>query len=148
MAGTRSIISFWSASRKRASQPAPDADKSTLIRRASFDLTGLPPTIEEVDAFLADNSSQAYEKLVDRLLDSAHYGERMAANWLDLARYADTSGYHFDGVRFMWLWRDWAIDAFNKNKPYDIFTIEQLAGDLLPTRSGASASRPDSFATT
>ncbi|HKS37341.1 MAG TPA: DUF1553 domain-containing protein [Verrucomicrobiae bacterium] len=113
-------------------KPAPEADKATLIRRASLDLTGLPPTVEEVDAFLADNSSEAYDRLVDRLLGSAHYGERMAVNWLDLARYADTSGYHFDGVRFMWLWRDWVIDAFNRNKPYDAFTIEQLAGDLLP----------------
>jgi uncharacterized protein DUF1553/uncharacterized protein DUF1549/concanavalin A-like lectin/glucanase superfamily protein/cytochrome c len=112
-------------------KPAPEADKTTLIRRASFDLIGLPPTIEEVDAFLADNSPGAYDKLVDRLLDSAHYGERMAVNWLDLARYADTAGYHFDGVRSMWLWRDWVINAFNQNKPYDAFTIEQLAGDLL-----------------
>jgi len=113
-------------------KPAPEADKATLIRRASFDLTGLPPTIEEVDAFLADKSPEAYDTLVDRLLGSAHYGERMAVNWLDLARYADTSGYHFDGVRFMWLWRDWVINAFNRNKPYDAFTVEQLAGDLLP----------------
>ena len=83
--------------------PATEADKATLIRRVALDLTGLPPTIEEVDAFLADNSPAAYDQLVDRLLDSAHYAERMAVNWLDLARYADTSGYHFDGVRFMWL---------------------------------------------
>src|SRR2546426_4359849 len=117
---------------KKGLKPAPEADKATLIRRASFDLTGLPPTIGEVDAFLADDSPEAYEKLVDRLLSSVHYGERLAANWLDLARYADTSGYHFDGVRFMWLWRDWVIDAFNENKPYDTFTVEQLAGDLLP----------------
>ena len=117
---------------KKGLKPAPEADKATLIRRASFDLTGLPPTIGEVDAFLADDSPEAYEKLVDRLLSSVNYGERMAANWLDLARYADTSGYHFDGVRFMWLWRDWVIDAFNENKPYDTFTVEQLAGDLLP----------------
>src|SRR5437016_5490213 len=117
-------------------KPAPEADKATLIRRASLDLTGLPPTINEVDAFLADKSPEAYEKLIDRLLDSAHYGERMAVNWLDLARYADTSGYHFDGVRFMWLWRDWVINAFNQNTHFDAFTIEQLAGDLLanPTR--------------
>src|SRR4029079_112906 len=113
-------------------KPAPEAEKGTLLRRASFDLTGLPPTIDEVDAFLADNSPQAYDKVVDRLMEAAHYGERMAANWLDLARYADTSGYHFDGVRFMWLWRDWVIQAFNDNKPYDEFTVEQLAGDLLP----------------
>src|SRR5437773_4661895 len=117
---------------KAGLKPAPEADKARLIRRASLDLTGLPPTIAEVDAFLADNSPEAYDKLVERLLNSAHYGELMAANWLDLARYADTSGYHFDGVRFMWLWRDWVIDAFNRNKPYDAFTIEQLAGDLLP----------------
>jgi hypothetical protein len=118
---------------KEGLKPAPEAEKTTLIRRASLDLIGLPPTIEEVDAFLADDSPGAYDKLVDRLMDSAHYGERMAINWLDLARYADTSGYHFDGVRFMWLWRDWVINAFNHNKPYDAFTIEQLAGDLLPT---------------
>ncbi len=113
-------------------RPAPEADRATLIRRATFDLTGLPPTIEEVDAFLGDKTSGAYERLVDRLLESPHYGERMAANWLDLARYADTSGYHFDGVRFMWLWRDWVIESFNRNQPYDAFTVEQLAGDLLP----------------
>src|SRR5262245_23606627 len=113
-------------------KPAQEADKATLIRRASLDLTGLPPTITEVDAFLADNSPQAYEQLIDRLLESRHYGERMAVNWLDLARYADTSGYHFDGVRFMWLWRDWVINTFNQNKPFDAFTLEQLAGDLLP----------------
>src|SRR6202008_4025063 len=108
---------------------SPEADRLTLIRRISFDLTGLPPTIEEVDAFLADKSRDAYEKLVDRLLASPHYGERMAQNGPGPARYADTSGYHFDGVRFMWLWRDWVINSFNENKPYDEFTIEQLAGD-------------------
>jgi hypothetical protein len=117
---------------KAGLQPVPDADAATLLRRVTFDLTGLPPTPEEVDAFLADASPQAYERAVDRLLSSPHYGERMAVNWLDLARYADTSGYHFDGVRFMWLWRDWVIRAFNENKPYDTFTVEQLAGDLLP----------------
>jgi uncharacterized membrane protein len=113
-------------------KPSPEAEKSVLIRRATLDLTGLPPTIEEVDRFLADRSTDAYEKLVDRLLETPQYGERMAANWLDLSRFADTSGYHFDGVRFMWLWRDWVIDAFNRNQPYDQFTVEQLAGDLLP----------------
>ena len=113
-------------------KPAPEADKSVLIRRATMDLTGLPPTIEEVDGFLSDKSPDAYEKLVDRLLAAPQYGERMAANWLDLSRFADTSGYHFDGVRFMWLWRDWVIDSFNRNQPYDQFTVEQLAGDLLP----------------
>ena len=113
-------------------KPQPEADRVTLLRRATLDLTGLPPTIEEVDAFLADGSAKAYDRLVDRLLESKHYGERLAQNWLDLARFADTSGYHFDGVRFQWLWRDWVIDSFNKDKPYDQFTVEQLAGDLLP----------------
>ena len=113
-------------------QPDLEADRATLIRRVTLDLTGLPPTIAEVDQFLADTRKDAYEQLVDRLLASPHYGERMAMNWLDLSRFADTSGYHFDGVRFMWLWRDWVIRAFNDNKPYDAFTVEQLAGDLLP----------------
>ena len=113
-------------------KPNPEADRATLVRRLSFDLTGLPPTVEEVDAFLADKKPEAYERLVERLLTSPHYGERMAANWLDLARFADTSGYHFDGVRFLWLWRDWVIRAFNNNQPFDTFTVEQLAGDLLP----------------
>ena len=113
-------------------RPNPEADKATLLRRVTFDLTGLPPTIGEVDAFLADHSANAYEKVVERLLHSPHYGERMAQNWLDLARYADTAGYHFDGIRNMWLWRDWVIRAFNENKPFDEFTVEQLAGDLLP----------------
>ena len=130
----RNPIDYFTLARleKEKLPPNPEADKATLIRRATLDLTGLPPTIAEVDAFLADKSRDAYEKLVDRLLASPHYGERMAQNWLDLARYADTSGYHFDGVRFMWLWRDWVIQAFNENKPYDEFTVEQLAGDLLP----------------
>ena len=135
----RNAIDYFTLARleKEGLMPNPEADKATLIRRATLDLTGLPPTIEEVDAFLADKTAGAYEKLVDRLLTSPHYGERMAQNWLDLARYADTSGYHFDGVRFMWLWRDWVIKAFNDNKPYDEFTLEQLAGDLLskPTQS-------------
>ncbi|HSH17309.1 MAG TPA: DUF1549 domain-containing protein, partial [Verrucomicrobiae bacterium] len=112
--------------------PAPEADKAALLRRVTFDLTGLPPTPEEVDAFVADTSPDAYEKVVERLLASEHFGERMTMNWLDLARYADTNGYHFDGIRFMWLWRDWVIKSFNQNKPYDLFTVEQLAGDLLP----------------
>ena len=112
--------------------PAPEADKATLIRRLSLDLTGLPPTPSEVDAFLKDGSPKAYEKVVDRLLQSNRYGERMAARWLDAARYADTNGYQSDGVRSMWRWRDWVIDAFNRNLPFDQFTIEQLAGDMLP----------------
>ncbi len=113
--------------------PSPEADRATLIRRASLDLTGLPPTPEEVDAFAADSSPDAFERLVDRLLASPRYGERMAARWLDAARYADTSGYQDDGARTMWRWRDWVIEAYNRNLPFDRFTIEQLAGDLLPS---------------
>ncbi len=113
-------------------QPSPEADKATLIRRVTFDLTGLPPTPAEVDAFLRDKSPDAYQKVVDRLLASPRYGERMAMHWLDLARYADTHGYHIDSHREMWHWRDWLIGAFNRNMPFDEFTIEQLAGDLLP----------------
>ncbi len=113
-------------------KPNPEADKATLLRRVSFDLTGLPPTSAEVDSFMADKSPEAYEKRVDQLLASQHYGERMAMEWLDLARYSDTHGYHIDSLREMWPWRDWVIKAYNKNMPYDQFTIEQLAGDLLP----------------
>ena len=113
-------------------QPSPEAGKATLLRRVTFDLTGLPPTPKEVDSFLNDSSPNAYEKRVGRLLDSPHYGERMAMEWLDLARYADTHGYHIDSHRDMWRWRDWVIEAFNRNMFYDRFTIEQLAGDLLP----------------
>jgi hypothetical protein len=116
---------------KEGMDPSSEADKITLIRRLSFDLIGLPPTIDEVDAFLADNTSESYEKLVDRLLASPQFGERMAEHWLDLARYADTNGYHIDNHRDMWKWREWVIDAFNKNEHFDHFTIDQLAGDLL-----------------
>ncbi|MGD9632424.1 MAG: DUF1553 domain-containing protein [Pirellulales bacterium] len=112
--------------------PAPEAEKALLIRRVTFDLTGLPPTLAEVDAFLADDSPDAYERLVDRLLQSPRYGEHMARFWLDKARYADTHGLHLDNFRQMWLYRDWVVRAFNENLPYDQFTIEQLAGDLLP----------------
>ncbi|HYL35843.1 MAG TPA: DUF1553 domain-containing protein [Bryobacteraceae bacterium] len=111
--------------------PSPEADRRTLIRRASLDLTGLPPTPAEVDAFLNDASANAYEKVVDRLLASSRYGERMAFRWMEAARYADTNGYQSDGVRDMWRWRDWVVDAFNRNMPYDEFTVDQLAGDLL-----------------
>ena len=107
------------------------ADKRTLIRRATFDLTGLPPTPDEITAFLNDERPDAFEHLLDRLLASPSYGEHMARGWLDAARYADTNGYHIDNERHMWRWRDWVIDAFNTNKPFDEFTIEQLAGDLL-----------------
>lgn len=113
-------------------EPSGLADKETLIRRVSLDLTGLPPTPEEVDAFLADTSAEAFEKVVDRLLASPRYGERMVWDWLDAARYADSNGYQNDPERGMWPWRDWAIQAFNKNMPYDQFSIEQIAGDLLP----------------
>jgi Protein of unknown function (DUF1553)/Protein of unknown function (DUF1549)/Concanavalin A-like lectin/glucanases superfamily/Planctomycete cytochrome C len=109
--------------------PSPEAERAILIRRVSLDLTGIPPTPAEVDAFVRDGN---YEKLVDRLLASPRYGERMAARWLDAARYADTNGYQTDGERSMWRWRDWVIDAFNRNMPYDRFTIEQIAGDMLP----------------
>ena len=112
--------------------PAPEASRETLIRRLSLDLTGLPPTLSEIDAFLADESDRAYEKLVDRLLASPHYGERVAVEWLDAARFADTNGYHLDNGRDMTRWRSWVIDAFNENMPFDQFTIEQVAGDLLP----------------
>ncbi len=112
--------------------PSSEASKESLIRRVTLDLTGLPPTLPEVDAFLADTSPDAYEKVVDRLLASPAYGERMAVDWLDAARYADTNGYQVDRDRELWAWRDWVIDAFNRNLPFDQFTIEQLAGDLLP----------------
>jgi hypothetical protein len=111
---------------------APEAPREKLIRRVTLDLTGLPPTPAEVDAFLADRAPDAYEKLVDRLLASPRYGERMVWDWLDAARYADTNGYQGDPTRTMWPWRDWVIKAFNDNLPYDRFTVEQLAGDLLP----------------
>ncbi|MGB3588787.1 MAG: DUF1549 domain-containing protein, partial [Tunicatimonas sp.] len=112
--------------------PAPEAEKEVLLRRLYLDLTGLSPTPEEAQAFLADTSHSAYEKLVDRLLASPHFGERWAAMWLDLARYADTKGYEKDLDRSIWKYRDWVINAFNQDMPYDQFTVEQLAGDLLP----------------
>ena len=113
-------------------KPYPEADKATLLRRVTFDLTGLPPTLAELDSFLADKSPTAYEKRVDELLARPRFGERMAMQWLDLARYADTHGYHIDSYREMWHWRDWLINAFNRNEPYDQFTVDQLAGDLIP----------------
>lgn len=113
-------------------KPVPEADKRTLVRRLYFDLIGLPPTYEDVDAFLADSSPDAYERLIDHLLASSHYGERMALYWLDLVRYGDTGGYHSDNHRDVYLYRDYVIQAFNSNKAFDQFTIEQLAGDLLP----------------
>ena len=112
--------------------PSPEADRTTLLRRLCLDLIGLPPTPAEVDAFLRDDRPDAYERTVDRLLGSPHYGERMARRWLDLARYADSNGYSIDAPRSIWPYRDWTIDAFNKDLPFDRFAIEQIAGDLLP----------------
>jgi hypothetical protein len=120
------------AQEKEGLHPSSEADRRTLIRRVSLDLRGLPPTLEEVDAFLVDKSAQAYEKLVERLLESPHHGERMAVHWLDVVRYADTGGYHSDNHRDLWLYRDYVIKAFNDNLPFDRFVTEQLAGDLLP----------------
>jgi mono/diheme cytochrome c family protein len=117
---------------KEGLRPSPETDRGRLIRRLSLDLTGLPPSIEEVDAFIADKNPVAYEKLVKQLLASPHYGERWARHWLDLARYADSHGYESDPVRSMWKYRDWVIEAFNRNLPFDQFTVEQLAGDMLP----------------
>lgn len=118
---------------QRQLEASPEADKETLLRRVSFDLTGLPPTIEEIQAFLNDGSEDAYEKQVDRLLFSPHYGEKLATDWMDLARYSDTYGYQVDRYRDMSPWRDWVIQSFNDNMPYDSFLIWQLAGDLLPS---------------
>ena len=112
--------------------PSPEADKETLIRRLSLDLTGLPPEPAEIDAFLADQAPDAYDKVVDRLFASPHYGERMALPWLDAARYADSNGFQQDGDTYQWVWRDWVVQALNRNMPFDQFTIDQLAGDLRP----------------
>jgi hypothetical protein len=117
---------------KEKLSPSPEADPATLIRRVTLDLTGLPPTPAEVDAFLKDHRAAAYEELVDRLLASPHYGEQIAKWWLDLARYADSNGYQVDLTRSIWPYRDWVINALNANMPFDEFTVEQLAGDLLP----------------
>src|SRR6202043_3377183 len=112
--------------------PSPEADKVTLLRRLSLDLIGLPPSVEEVDAFLADTTEDACARVVDRLLASPHYGERWGRHWLDAARYADSDGYEKDKSRLVWFYRDWVINAFNRDLPYDQFVIEQLAGDELP----------------
>mgnify|MGYP003336432673 CR=1 FL=1 len=111
------------------------ADRSTLVRRLYLDLIGIPPSPAEVDAFVADKSPHAERALVERLLSSPHYGERMAQNWLDLARYADSNGFQQDGDTWQWIWRDWVVKALNEDLPFDQFTIEQLAGDLLPGAS-------------
>jgi hypothetical protein len=122
---------------KEGLAPAPEASRETHIRRLSFDLTGLPPTLAEIDEFRSDTKPGAYERLVDRLLDSRHYGERMAVLWLDAARYGDTSVFHADGFRDMWAWRDRVVESFNEGLPFDAFSTEQLAGDLLPDASVA-----------
>lgn len=121
---------------QQSMQPSHEADRATLIRRVSLDLTGLPPSVEEVDAFLMDGSQNAFEKVVDRLLATSAHAEKLAWHWMEAARYADTDGYQNDGPRDMWRWRDWVIDAYRANMPFDQFTVEQLAGDLLesPTR--------------
>ncbi len=130
----RNPIDYFVLSRleKEGMKPSPEADKATLLRRVSFDLMGLPPSIEQLDDFLSDKSPDAYRKVVKRLLGSPQYGEHMARYWLDAARYADTNGYQYDTHRSMWPWRDWVINAYNRNLSFDQFTIEQLAGDLLP----------------
>jgi hypothetical protein len=117
---------------KEGMKPSPEADRITLLRRVTLDLIGLPPTPQEVDAFLADRSPNAYEKVLDRLFASMHYGERMALPWLDAARYADSNGFQQDGDTYQYVWRDWVVKAMNDNMPFDQFTIQQLAGDLLP----------------
>ncbi|OAI47887.1 hypothetical protein AYO44_08625 [Planctomycetaceae bacterium SCGC AG-212-F19] len=124
---------------KRGMQPSPEADRPTLVRRVSLDLTGLPPTLAELDDALNDRAENWYEKVVDRLLQSPRYGEHMARSWLDAARYGDTHGLHLDNYREMWPYRDWVIKAFNTNLPFDRFLIEQLAGDLLPSVANANA---------
>ncbi|MCH2181392.1 MAG: DUF1553 domain-containing protein [Mariniblastus sp.] len=135
--GARNEIDRFLLARLKSEQLAfsPLAAKEKLIRRVTFDLTGLPPTLAEVDEFLSDESPDAFETVVDRLLGSEHYGQRMTSDWLDLARYSDTYGYQVDRDRYVWPWRDWVIRSFNKNMPYDQFMLEQLAGDLLPDAS-------------
>ncbi|MFM8878125.1 MAG: DUF1549 domain-containing protein, partial [Verrucomicrobiota bacterium] len=121
--------------RKEGVNPGAEADRATVLRRLSLDLRGLPPTPAEVDAFLTDARPGAYERCVDRLMGTPQYGEQMGRHWLDVARYADTHGLHLDNERQIWPYRDWVVGAFNRNLPFDQFTIEQLAGDLLPTPS-------------
>ncbi|MGH7135777.1 MAG: DUF1549 domain-containing protein, partial [Pirellulales bacterium] len=138
VSGVRNPIDAFIAERLRREglTLSPEADRETLARRVSFALSGLPPTLDELDRFLADTSPDAYETMVDRYLASPRFGEELARHWLDLARYADTHGLHLDNERQMWPYRDWVVRAFNENKPFDQFTIEQLAGDLLPPGHG------------
>lgn len=134
--GRNEIDSFIAARlAKEGLQPSAEADRTTLLRRLSLDLTGLPPTPAEVDAFLQDRSADAYARVVERLLGSPHYGERWGRHWLDAARYADSDGFEKDKARFIWFYRDWVVNAFNRDLPYDRFIVEQLAGDLLPDAS-------------
>ncbi|MBO0725305.1 MAG: DUF1549 domain-containing protein, partial [Blastocatellia bacterium] len=132
---------------KEGVTPSPEADRVTLLRRLSLDLIGLPPTVAEVDAFLNDRSPNAYEKQVERLLASPHYGERWGRHWLDAARYADSDGFEKDKQRSVWFYRDWVINALNADKPYDQFVIEQIAGDLLPPKSDPKATQDQIVAT-
>src|SRR5262249_33663036 len=134
VAGARTAIDAFVLDRARRPglPPRPEADRPTLIRRVAFALTGLPPAVTEVNAFLADTSPHAYERMVDRYLASPRFGEEMARNWLDVARYADTHGLHLDNERLMWAYRDGFVKAFNENLPFDRFTVWQIAGDLLP----------------
>jgi hypothetical protein len=127
----RSIILYLLKWNQKIFQPNEQADKERLLKRVCFDLTGLPPTLEMQEKFLNDNSANAYEKIVDELLANQHYGEKMAVQWLDAARYADSHGYQDDGLRTMWPWRDWVIHAFNENYSYEKFVTWQLAGDLF-----------------
>ncbi|MGI8603599.1 MAG: PSD1 and planctomycete cytochrome C domain-containing protein [Verrucomicrobiales bacterium] len=130
---SNSIDAFVQAKQaEKGLSPSPEADRETLIRRVAFALTGLPPTINDIEEFVAHVSDEAFEKMVERYLASPHYGEQMARHWLDVARYGDTHGMHLDNERSMWPYRDWVVAAFNRNVPFDAFTIEQLAGDLLP----------------
>ena len=117
---------------KEGFTPSPEASRSRLIRRLSLDLVGLLPSPAEVNEFLSDRRADAYERLVDRLLASPHYGERWGRHWLDQARYADSNGYNIDGAREIWMFRDWVINALNRDLPFDQFVIEQIGGDLLP----------------
>ena len=126
------MLSSLARLEKEGLKPAQKADKRSLIRRLSFDLTGLPPTLEEIHNFLNDDTPNAYDTLIKTLMKKPEYGEHMARFWLDVARYGDTHGLHLDNYREMWPYRDWVIKAFNENMPFDQFTIEQLAGDLLP----------------
>ena len=133
---------------KEGLKPSPEADKTTLVRRVTLDLTGLPPTPEEVDAYISDKSPKAYERLLDRLFASPHYGEKMALPWLDAARYADSNGFQMDGDTYQYVWRDWVVRALNADMPFDRFTVLQIAGDLLPGVTQATPEGRDALVAT